>query len=236
MRPRRDTRRAIGAAVKGLLLAGALSACGLLTKKVKDEECEKWADRVGELATDALGEATDKCDKDVRKELKQGLADSVRRRQKKLLARCQKHVDEPYEGAASECVLKAKDLSGLKKCKLSFAAFDDPKSDEPSLDDALELVEKNCSNPWDKSPAVAASEAYATKVCKCKDADCVKDASDAFAKEAEKLRDVKGSEADARLIEAAVKRALDCSMKTIMKESGSPGAGGKKPKGDDDDE
>lgn len=81
-----------------------------------------------------------------------------------------------------------------------------------------------------KNKAVVATEEYAEKLCACKDADCAKKEGEAFAKKAEELKDAKGSEADAKAIEEAVKKALDCSMKIAMKDM--PGAD----KGDKKDE
>jgi hypothetical protein len=77
-----------------------------------------------------------------------------------------------------------------------------------------------------KNKAVVATEEYAEKICACKDAECAKKEGEAFAKKAEELKDAKGSEADAKAIEEAVKKALDCSMKIAMKDM--PGAGGDK--------
>jgi hypothetical protein len=74
-----------------------------------------------------------------------------------------------------------------------------------------------------KNKAVVATEEYSEKVCACKDADCVKKESEAFAKKAEEMKDAKGSDADAKAIEEAMKKALDCSMKVAMKDM--PGAG-----------
>lgn len=74
-----------------------------------------------------------------------------------------------------------------------------------------------------KNKAVVAMEEYADKVCACKDGECVKKEADAFAKKAEELKDAKGSDADAKAIEDAMKKALDCSMKIALKDV--PGAG-----------
>jgi hypothetical protein len=69
-----------------------------------------------------------------------------------------------------------------------------------------------------KNKAVVASQEYADKICGCKDVECAKKESEAFGKKAEELKDLRGSDADAKEIEAAMKKALDCSMKLALKD------------------
>ncbi len=76
-----------------------------------------------------------------------------------------------------------------------------------------------------KNKAVAATEELADKVCACKDADCVKKETDAYSKKREELKDEKGSEADAKALEEAYKKALDCAQ-AKGSSKGAPGAGG----------
>jgi hypothetical protein len=80
---------------------------------------------------------------------------------------------------------------------------------------ALAAASANAPPPRDEVPsareAVAVTRAYAERICACDTPACAKEASEAFAAEAERFRDTKGSEADARDIEASVKKALACS-------------------------
>jgi hypothetical protein len=68
--------------------------------------------------------------------------------------------------------------------------------------------------------AVLATERYTRRVCACRDADCVKAESEVFTRQAERLKDAKGTEEDAHAIEGATKRAMDCIVR-IMKISTS---------------
>lgn len=74
-----------------------------------------------------------------------------------------------------------------------------------------------------KNKAVAFAEEYAEKMCACKDADCAKKVGEDMAKKADEIKDAKGSEADAKLVEEAMKKGMECSMKIAMKDM--PGAG-----------
>lgn len=69
-----------------------------------------------------------------------------------------------------------------------------------------------------KNKAVVAAEEYTAKICACKDVECAKKESEAFGKKAEELKDVRGSDADAKAIEESMKKALDCSMKLALKD------------------
>ena len=73
-----------------------------------------------------------------------------------------------------------------------------------------------------KNKAVAFAEEYSEKMCACKDADCAKKVGEDMAKKADEIKDVKGSESDAKLVEEAMKKGMDCSMKIVMKDM--PGA------------
>ena len=63
-----------------------------------------------------------------------------------------------------------------------------------------------------KNKAVAATEELADKVCACKDAECVKRETETYSKKRDELKDEKGSEADAKAMEDAYKKALDCAQ------------------------
>lgn len=79
-----------------------------------------------------------------------------------------------------------------------------------------------------KNKLVEATEQYADKICACKDLDCTKKESEAYGKVLETHKDAKGTDDDIKAMEAAGKKALDCTTKlasAAMKDA-EKGAGG----------
>ncbi|MEM9695338.1 MAG: hypothetical protein AAGA56_22535 [Myxococcota bacterium] len=71
----------------------------------------------------------------------------------------------------------------------------------------------------DAKPLVDAAETYAKDMCDCKDTDCTKKASDAYAKATDKLKGEKltPSEEQTKAIAAATEKATGCATKMASK-------------------
>ncbi len=72
-----------------------------------------------------------------------------------------------------------------------------------------------------KNKAVVFAEEYADKTCACKDADCVKRVSEEMGKKAGEMKDARGSADDAKLVESAMKRGVDCAAKLAATGAGT---------------